>query len=291
MKQVLFVANLKKDKELRYSKEIIDSLVERNIDVFVVTKELEISSKTKYIEFDAIKQMDLLLVLGGDGTILVNARKFEKFNLPIIGINLGRVGALAVAELDNYQKFIDEYLNDNFAVANHLVLDGQIVHANNEVEEFFAFNDVVLHRGLSPKILGTKITINSTHFSDVYADGIIISTPIGSSAYNLSAGGPLLLPSSNSFVITPICHQTKTFSSLVVSKDDTVRLMVNKNHSVGLNQNVVTVDGDFSYPINEDDVVIIKKSDKNLKLIQFSQQGTAYESPYKSVVLINRKDL
>lgn len=291
MKQVLFVANLKKDKELRYSKQIIDSLVERGINVFVATKDLFFSGKTKLILLDEMKNIDIMLVLGGDGTILTNARKYEGFNLPIMGINLGRVGALAVAELDDYHGYIDKYLRGEYSVASHLALDVEIIHPNTDAKKFVAFNDVVLHRGLSPKILGAKIAVNNVDFLDVYTDGVIISTPIGSSAYNLSAGGPLLLPSSASFVVTPICPQTKAFSSLVVSKDDVVYLTVSKNYNVGINQNVIIIDGDVSYPVNANDMVIVKKSTKNLKMIQFSQQEALYESIYKSVVLINKKNL
>ena len=116
-----------------------------------------------------------------------------------------------------------------------------------------------------------------------------MSTPNGSSAYNLSAGGPLLSTSSGCYVITPICPQSKTFSSLVVSKDDVVHLTVLKNENVGRNENVVIVDGDVEYPVNANDIVLIKKSTKNLKMIQFSQQKSLYDSVYKAVVSINRK--
>ena len=114
---------------------------------------------------------------------------------------------------------------------------------NNKVKKFVAFNDVVVHRGVSPKILGVKIAINNTEFSEVYTDGIIVATPVGSSAYNLSAGGPLLSTNSKCYVITPICPQSKTFSSLVVSKEDEILLTVGENPNVLKDQNVVIVDG------------------------------------------------
>ena len=289
MKKILFVANIKKDKELIHSKEIINSLVDRGIKVFVDAEELVFPNKTEYILSESLKEIDLMVVLGGDGTILTNARKYQKYNLTIMGINLGRIGALAVAELDDYPLYIDKYLNGEFVVINHLTLEGKIIYSNKREKKFIAFNDVVVHRGLSPKILGVNIAINNTDFSEVYTDGIIVSTPNGSSAYNLSAGGPLLSTSSACYVITPICPQSKTFSSLVVSKDDVVHLTVVENANVGKDQNVVIVDGDVEYPVNANDIVLIKKSTKNLKLIQFSQQKSLYESVYKAVVSINRK--
>jgi NAD kinase len=99
----------------------------------------------------------------------------------------------------------------------------------------------------------------------------------------------LLSTSSNCYVITPICPQSKTFSSLVVSKDDVVHLTVCKNENVGKNQNEVIVDGDVRYPVNDNDVVLIKKAEKNLKLIQFSQRKSLYESVNKAIVSFNRK--
>ena len=289
MKKILFVANLKKDKNFSHSKEILFSLVEKGLKVFVDAEELLFSNQIEIVSNEILKEIDLMVVLGGDGTILTYARKYKKYNLPIMGINLGRIGALAVAELDDYLIYVDKFLNGDYTVINHLALEGKIIYSNNKVKKFVAFNDVVVHRGVSPKILGVKIAINNTEFSEVYTDGIIVSTPNGSSAYNLSAGGPLLSTSSACYVITPICPQSKTFSSLVVSKDDVVHLTVCKNENVGRNQNVVIVDGDVEYPVNANDIVLIKKSTKNLKLIQFSQQRSLYESVYKAVVSINRK--
>ena len=289
MKKILFVANLKKDKNFSHSKEILFSLVEKGLKVFVDAEELLFSNQIEIASNEILKEIDLMIVLGGDGTILTYARKYKKYNLPIMGINLGRIGALAVAELDDYLIYVDKFLNDDYTVINHLALEGKIIYSNNKVKKFVAFNDVVVHRGVSPKILGVKIAINNTEFSEVYTDGIIVSTPNGSSAYNLSAGGPLLSTSSACYVITPICPQSKTFSSLVVSKDDVVHLTVCKNENVSRNQNVVIVDGDVEYPVNANDIVLIKKSTKNLKLIQFSQQRSLYESVYKAVVSINRK--
>ena len=289
MKKILFVANLKKDKDLILSTGIINSLFEKGIKVFVDAEELVFTNKSELVSLDEIKQIDLMVVLGGDGTILTYARKYQKYNLPIMGINLGRIGALAVAELDDYSIYIDKFLAGEYVTINHLALECKIIYSNNKVKKFIAFNDVVVHRGLSPKILGVNIAINNSDFSEVYTDGLIVSTPNGSSAYNLSAGGPLLSTSSNCYVITPICPQSKTFSSLVVSKDDVVHLTIGKNENVGKNQNVVIVDGDVEYPVNANDIVLIKKSTKNLKMIQFSQQRSLYESVYKAVVSINRK--
>lgn len=289
MKKILFVANLNKDKDLFYSKRILSNIVEKKVNVFVDTTELILSDKIELVSKKTLKEIDLMLVLGGDGTVLANARKYEKYDIPIVCINLGRVGALAVAELDDYETYVDKYLNDDYVIIDHLTLECEIAYANGNNKKFIAFNDVVVHRGSSSKILGINIAVNNSDFSEVYADGLIVATPNGSSAYNLSAGGPLLSISSGCYVITPICPQLRTFSSLVVSKDDIVHLTIRKNENVGKNQNEVIVDGNVRYPVNDNDVVLIKKADKKLKLIQFSQRKSLYESVNKAIVSINRK--
>ena len=289
MKKVLYVVNLNKDKDHTLSKGIINSLFEKGLTVFVDREELVFDNKSKLVSQDDFKEIELMVVLGGDGTILTYARKYSKYNLPIMGINLGRIGALAVAELSDYSSYIDKFLAGEYITVNHLTLEGKIIYPNKRVKKFIAYNDIVVHRGISPKILGVNIAINNSDFSEVYTDGLIVSTPNGSSAYNLSAGGPLLSTSSACYVITPICPQSKTFSSLVVSKDDVVHLTVCKNENVSKNQNVVIVDGDVEYPVNANDIILIKKSNKCLKMIQFSQQRSLYESVYKAVVSINRK--
>jgi NAD+ kinase len=142
---------------------------------------------------------------------------------------------------------------------------------------------------MSTKLLKTIISVNDNEFSDVYADGVIVSTPIGSSAYNLSAGGPLLATGSNCYVITPICPQSRTVTSIVLSKDDVTSLTIGENVNTERSDNVVVVDGYVKYPVNANDVVLIEKSNKSLQLVQFSKHKFLYESVYKTVVSINKK--
>ena len=289
MNNILFVANVKKDKDTVYSKRIIDSLFKKGLKVYVDNEELTYEDLTELATPEILKQIDMMIVLGGDGTILTYARKYEKYNFPIMGINLGRIGALAVAELDDYETYLDKLIEGDYVEIEHIALDGKIMYSDGKSIKYTAYNDVVIHRGISPKILKINIAVNNSDFSEVYTDGIIVATPTGSSAYNLSAGGPLLSTNSKCYVITPICPQSKTFSSLVVSKEDEILLTVGENPNVEKDQNVVIVDGYVEYPINSNDIVMIKKSKKNLKMVQFSQQKSLYDSVYKAVVSINRK--
>ena len=201
MKNILFVANVKKDKDTIYSKGIIDSLFKKGLKVFVDTEELLLEELTELATLENLKEVDMMIVLGGDGTILTYARKYEKYNFPIMGINLGRIGALAVAELDDYEEYIDKLIAGEYFEIEHIALDGKIMYSDGKSIKYTAYNDVVIHRGISPKILKINIAVNNSDFSEVYTDGIIVATPTGSSAYNLSAGGPLLSTNSKCYVI------------------------------------------------------------------------------------------
>lgn len=289
MKKILYTANLKKDQDQLLSKEILTYLSQTGCRIFVDSPLLLFPGKTQMVTESDLETIDLMVVLGGDGTILTNVQKYVEHSFPIMGIDLGRVGALAVTKLDNYQQNFQRYLAGDYVISNNLALDGTIIYAEGGSEHFTVFNDVFSHRGMSTKLLKTSITVNNSEFSEVYADGVIVSTPIGSSAYNLSAGGPLLATSSECYVITPICPQSRTVTSFVVSKDDETALTIGENVNTERSDNVVVVDGNAKHPVNANDVVLLKKSKRSLQLVQFSKQKFLYESVYKTIVSINKK--
>jgi NAD+ kinase len=278
MKNILYVFNEPKDKSYNYSYQIIGYLQGKNVNIYIENKNLLSLGNVKLINDEVFKTIDLAIVLGGDGTILEFARRYGFYEIPILGINLGRVGALAIANLADYKKLIDRYFNDDYFITKNLTLNGKIKY-NKTGEEicFPVYNDVMVHRGPSFKLLPIVVGINNTKFDTVYADGIVIATPSGSSAYNFSAGGPLLSHDSNCYVITPICPQTRGFSSLVVSKNEVVHLSVRSNDEIVY----LCVDGCVKHPIHNNDEVMLCKSDYTLNLINFDQQNSIYETVYK----------
>ena len=143
----------------------------------------------------------------------------------------------------------------------------------------------MIHRGISVKLLPIFIGINNTRFDKIYADGVVISTPSGSSAYNFSAGGPLLSFNSNCYVITPICPQTRGFSSLVVSNDEVVVLSIETD-----NDTYLCVDGCEQYKITKDDEITICKSKYCLRLVNFDKENSIYETIYKVMGSSYRKE-
>jgi len=287
---VLLVVNGSKDKGFNISKEIVEYLNVKEISVYTDDEELTRVSNTKLVSESDLNSIDFALVLGGDGTVLKFACNYAKYGFPYVGINMGRVGALTILELDDYKTYIDKIVNGEYFVFDQLGLDGVIKFKDNKEEvRFTSYNDIVLHRGLSLKLLPILISVNNSDTDVFYADGLIISTPVGSSAYNTSAGGPLLAYGSKSYVITPMCPQSKSFVPLVVSDEDNINISVNSKSNVLDNEIIVSIDGYFKYFVSPHDEIYVSKSNSSLKMIQFRKNSSVYTSVYKAVSSIAKK--
>ena len=287
MKNVFFVYNSRKDNILTTVGEVLDYLKNKDVNIYSDCNIISEQYSLKMINEEALNFCDLAVILGGDGTILKFCREYGKYQIPILGINIGRVGALASAKITNYQELIDKYLNDDCYIVKNLTLEGKVVYKNKEESEsFVVYNDVVIHRGAFLQMLPIEVAVDNTKFDHVYADGVIIATPAGSSAYNFSAGGPLLSHGSNCYVITPICSQTRDFSSLVVSKDEIVTLKIKDAPT----EVYLTLDGSDLKPLNNGDVIIVKKGAYTLNIVNFYRQNSIYETVYKVMSSNKRED-
>lgn len=288
--RVLFIVNNKKDEDYSISNQIIEYLAFKGIEVCYEDLYLANKYNACLVSDNDLKVcIDFAIILGGDGTVLDYASRYAKYGFPYIGINIGRVGALTLLELDNYKMYIDDIVDGNYFVKEQLGLDGLIKYKKENSEELFtSYNDIVLHRGLSLKLLPLLIKVNDSRENLFYADGMIVSTPIGSSAYNTSAGGPLLSYDSKAYVLTPICPQSKCFVPLVVSNNDELYLSINSKQNVFDKEIIVSVDGCFKYFVSPFDEIFIKKSKNSLKMIMFKEKGSLYTSIYKAVSSISK---
>lgn len=286
MKNIFFVYNSSKEEIYSTVKEVLEFLKSKDVNIYTECEKIKDEYSLEMINEEALKDCAVAIILGGDGTILKFCREYGKYEIPVLGINLGRVGALASMKLTNYKELIEKYLSGDFYVAKNLTLKCSVNYKNgNNSEEFLVYNDVVLHRGAFLQMLPLEVAIDNTKFDTIYADGIIVATPSGSSAYNFSAGGPLLSHGSNCYVITPVCSQTRDFSSLVVSKDEKVTLKVKEAST----ECFLTIDGRELYPLSRGDVVMIEKSEYVLNIVNFYRQNSIYETVYK-VMSSNRRE-
>ncbi len=191
-------------------------LSERNV-------ELKIGPTELFEETDLPSRCDVLVALGGDGTMLAAARFVGSRGTPILGVNLGKLGFMAEASVDELESAVNEIVRKETWIDERMVLN---VRAEGTHKEHFALNDIVIDRGLSPRVLNIETYVDNDYLITLAADGIIFTTPTGSTAYSLASGGPIITPHSNVIAVTPISPHTLTARSVVVPDQSTLRIVV-----------------------------------------------------------------
>ncbi len=212
--------------------------------------------------------VDMALSIGGDGTLLGVCRRFGDQSVPVCGINLGTLGFLADIEPRELESRLGKILAGQYRVEQRLLLSGYV---RNELGEKFlgnAINDVVIAKGGVARMLRLGLYINKTHLMDYKADGLIVSSPTGSTAYSLSAGGPILNPNIRALLLTPICAHTFQMRPLIVNEDEEVLIKISSMQDV-----IVTLDGQVSHKIQPNDDVIVRKSTATAHIVKFDDKN------------------
>ena len=212
--------------------------------------------------------VDMALSIGGDGTLLGVCRRFGGQSVPVCGINLGTLGFMADIEPDELEGRLGKILTGDYRIERRLLLAGYV--RNEQGERFIgdAVNDVVITKTGVARMLRLQLWVNDTHLTDCQADGVIVSTPTGSTAYSLSAGGPMLNPNIKALLLTPICAHTFQMRPLVMDETDTIRIK-----ATGIQQDViVTLDGQVSFPLTPGDEVIIRRSEDVARIVKFEDK-------------------
>ena len=213
----------------------------------------------------ALLGADALIVLGGDGTILSCARQASVFNVPIMGINLGTLGFLAEIEVGEIDAALNKLLNGDYVVEERFMLDASIIRSGNSVAEVSALNDIVVSRSSYRRIISVDVYVDDSFAGHYDGDGLIVSTPTGSTGYNLSAGGPIADSSLFVSIITPICPHSSFSRPIVVPGTKTVKICLRDNFS---QCSMLTTDGQSGMDLEADDVVVIKASERKTGLIR-----------------------
>jgi NAD+ kinase len=211
-----------------------------------------------------INKADLIIVIGGDGTVLRTSRLFCGTGKPIFGINRGRLGFLTEFNPDEYQPYLREVLKGNFTAMERLVLEAALFRDGKEIAGFCFLNDAVIHKGSFSRPIRLEMEVDGNFLSSYTGDGLIISTPTGSTAYSLSAGGPIITPTEASiFLISPICPHSLAMRPMIIPASSDFRAHVISEYKNFL----LTIDGQEVIGINGKDEVLIRQSNKNIKLI------------------------
>ena len=220
---------------------------------------LEIASRITIGE-----QCDLVIVMGGDGTMLNAARSLVDYEVPILGVNLGRLGFLADVSPDELPHSLDAVLNGQFREARRSLLHAQVMHGDRVTGEADALNDVLIHKREVARMIEVDTFLDGRFLNAYRADGLIISTPTGSTAYALAGGGPIIHPGLEAVVLVPICPHTLTHRPIVVKADSVIEVVLN---AVNPTQTQVTCDGQISLALEPGDHVVIRKKDRKARLV------------------------
>ncbi|MCD6211922.1 MAG: NAD(+)/NADH kinase [Sulfurovum sp.] len=224
---------------------------------------------TNGIDFEGMcKKSDFLVSLGGDGTLLSLVRRSYGFHKPVVGINAGTLGFLADITIDDVDNFLDQLLEGEYRIDNRMMMEGCITTKKGSKQPFFALNDVVLTRPVISKMVKINASIDGEWFNTYRGDGLIISTPTGSTAYNLAAGGPVIYPLTQAFIMTAVsAHSLTNQRPLVVPADFTIEL------SSPSEKVIAVIDGQDHYEMHEGDVLRIQGAKIGAKLLHRKERN------------------
>lgn len=271
MNKIGFVVNLEKDPFLEYTKKLKDYITGLGCEVIALEQFKDVLGlKNSVSTLDEIcKKSDFVIVLGGDGTILTVARCTCIYGTPILGINFGTLGYLADVEKNDAFSAVEKVLNNKYSIEKRMML--QVFKDDKPFDNYFglALNEVCLKNNIFSHMIRFEIKINEEFIDDYRADGVIVSTATGSTAYNLSAGGPILKPDTELISITHLCPHTLYARPYVVSGNDIIKLRIKENEK----NVVVFLDGRESIPVEEGEEITIKRSEFFTHIIKTTGLG------------------
>lgn len=270
MKKFALLTNYSKDKRLVYTRMIKTYIMENGGSYWIprYISEPDKDGDQRYDFSDMPGDIECVLVLGGDGTLLQAARELLQRHIPLLGINLGTLGFLTSAEKSELPKCLDSVLDDSCSIDERMMLEGVAYHGSEKIQMNIALNDVIIARAGFSRLVELKIYVNGELLSIYNADGIIVSTPTGSTGYSLSAGGPIIFPQTDVIVITPICPHSLQARSLVVSGEDRIMIEIGRRRKTQKEEAMVTFDGRSAQELETGDRIEIYKAQETTQLIR-----------------------
>jgi len=285
MNRIGIIAKRNKPEAVDIARKLAEWLRPKKIEVFIDKEIDELfcppfpgPGLTSLERKEIPDHVEMIIVLGGDGTLLSVARLVKDRDVPILGVNLGGLGFLTEITMEELYRVLERVIRGDFKSDQRVVLCASIVREGQKVAEFHVLNDAVINKGALARIIDLETTINGEYLTTFKSDGLILSTPTGSTAYNLSAGGPIVYPSLHTIIITPICPHTLTNRPIVVPDDVKIRIVLkSKKQEVYL-----TLDGQKGFPLEYDDIVEVRRGEREILLIK---------SPYRHYFEVLREKL
>lgn len=269
MKTVAIFPNVTKPEAPEVIRRIINYYSDKNVRFLMPEDESRFFDMEQYgVEDIAKEPVDFALSIGGDGTLLGVCRLYGLNSVPVCGINIGTLGFMADIELDELETKLGKLLEGDYQVEKRLLLAGFLQSEGHKRFLGHAINDIVLTKGGVARMLQLGLYINDTHLIDYKADGLIVSTPTGSTAYSLSAGGPIMNPNIDALLLTPICAHTLNMRPIAISDNDVVRVKIAAVHQ----DIIVTLDGQESFRLLPGDEVTVAKAQEVASIIKFEDK-------------------
>lgn len=255
-------------------------LAERDIDYLIDSESAQVAGlKSEMTKVDLVARADLIVVLGGDGTFLSVARMMEKRSVPILGVNLGSLGFLTEFAYEEMFTALERILAGDYTYEDRIMLDVFISREGKNVATYTVLNDVVINRGALARMVDVRVSIDGLYVNKYTADGLVISTPTGSTAYNLATGGPIVYPTLNAIIISPICPHTLTNRPIVIPDNVDISISLSPDHS---DEAVATLDGQVGFQLSFRDKITVRRSKEVTRIIQ---------SPFKNYYQLLRGKL
>ena len=270
MKHFYIIVNEEKSDAMTMERVIEEYLLSCGATCVASHGEFEKGTRFTSI-YDVPKETECVITLGGDGTLIRAARDLAGSGIPIIGINLGGLGYLTqMGREGDVRELLDALLSDHYEIQERMMLSGKVFHDGKMIAEDIALNDIVLTREGDLRILKFKIYVDGQFLNEYSADGMIVATPTGSTAYNLSAGGPIAQPDGELLILTPVCPHTMTSRTIVLGPENQVRIEISMT-STG--SQIASYDGDTRVQMVSGDYIEVKKSDMVTRMVKLDHRS------------------
>jgi len=271
LSRIGIIPNLSKDSDLHLTESLTNWLIEKNQEVLLNSGiALRIGKPDLGLKNEEIFiNSDIIIVLGGDGTLLNIARQSAYYNVPLFGINLGHLGFLTEVEAEEMFPALEKLISGDYEIEKRMMLEATVETDNIQMEKMIALNDIGITKGPFSRIIRMGIYINDDYVDLYSADGVVISSPTGSTAYSLSAGGPIVSPDVKVMIITPICPHILHSRPIVVSNEDVVKVEVCQNN----NEVMLTVDGQQGYKLKAGDIVTVRQAQCYTSLVKLKDRS------------------
>jgi NAD+ kinase len=269
MKNIHIICKRRKEDATRIAGHIIERFGGYN-DIYMDEESARILGYEKYLEMEHVgEEANLIIVLGGDGTLLSVSRQLRGKDVPILGVNLGGLGFLTEISVEELPSMIEHILRGEYDISKRIMLDVRVRRERDEVFEFTILNDAVITKDALARIIDIETYVNDEYLTTYKADGLIFSTPTGSTGYSLAAGGPILYPSLKNIIVTPICPHMLTNRPIILPEEVVIKAVLkSKDERV-----VLTLNGQIGFPLEYGDEVLVKKSSHTVSLIKSSSKG------------------